>query len=363
MILRSLELAGFKSFADRTRIHFDPGVTAIVGPNGCGKSNVVDAIRWVLGETSARALRGGEMADVIFNGTERRRPLGLAEVSLTLSGCEDLEGWEGHEVAIGRRVFRDGKSEYLLNRRSCRLRDIQNLFVDTGVGTSFYSIMEQGKIDLLLSSKPEDRREVFEEAAGITKYKQQKREALRKLEQTETNLIRLTDVLDEQERQLASLQRQAQRARRYAELRHLLYVLDTQISRMQWVAYQKSWDLEYEQWRSLEEKKQAIHQELQRRQSKVTELRSQRVALSDEILTVRESLSKAEALRSETHLRISQNESRVEEWRRLQSQMEEELVILQDQRKKESTQVEASCADQEGASTRLSALTESLQSG
>ncbi len=151
MHLKSLELHGFKSFADKTVFEFHEGVTGIVGPNGCGKSNVVDAIRWVLGETSAKALRGGEMADVIFNGTDKRKPVGLAEVTLNLTDCEDALKMDYNEVAITRRVFRDGKGEYRINGTLCRLRDIHELFMDTGIGRSAYSIMEQGKIDMLLS--------------------------------------------------------------------------------------------------------------------------------------------------------------------------------------------------------------------
>src|SRR5210317_1400650 len=151
MRLKSLDIHGFKSFADKTLFEFHPGVTGIVGPNGCGKSNVVDAIRWVLGETSAKALRGGEMADVIFNGTDNRPPVGMAEVTLTLADCEETLKVEYNEVAITRRVFRDGKSEYRLNGTLCRLRDVHEMFMDTGIGRSSYSIMEQGKIDKLLS--------------------------------------------------------------------------------------------------------------------------------------------------------------------------------------------------------------------
>ena len=177
MYLKSLNVVGFKSFADRTTLEFHPGVTAIVGPNGCGKSNVLDSIRWVLGEQSAKALRGSEMKDVIFSGTETRPPLGMAEVSLTFGDCEEQLGTAYNEVTITRRVFRDGASEYEINKTACRLRDIHSLFMDTGIGRSAYSIMEQGKIDSILSSRPEDRRAIFEEAAGITKYKSQKKEA------------------------------------------------------------------------------------------------------------------------------------------------------------------------------------------
>src|SRR5450432_3192560 len=231
MFLQSLEVIGFKSFAAKTILNFHKGVTAIVGPNGCGKSNVLDAIRWVLGEQSAKALRGGEMADVIFGGTDSRQALGMAEVSMTFSECEKELGVEWNEVRITRRVFRDGASEYLLNKTPCRLRDIHNLFMDTGIGRSAYSIMEQGKIDLILSSKPEDRRAIFEEAAGITKFKSQKREALRKLEATDANLLRVSDIIKEVKRQIGSLQRQAGKARRYQSLITELKMLDTHLSR------------------------------------------------------------------------------------------------------------------------------------
>ena len=233
MHLQSLELIGFKSFADKTVFNFHEGVTAIVGPNGCGKSNVLDAVRWVLGEQSAKALRGGEMADVIFNGTDTRKPVGLAEVSLTFTDCGQELGVDWHDVRVTRRVSRDGNSEYLLNKTVCRLKDIQSLFANTGIGRTAYSMMEQGKIDLILSSRPEDRRAVFEEAAGITKYRTQKREALRKLEATEANLLRIGDIIKEVKRQIGSLQRQAGKARRYQTLLADLRILDTHHSRHQ----------------------------------------------------------------------------------------------------------------------------------
>jgi chromosome segregation protein len=233
MHLQSLELLGFKSFADKTTFNFHEGITAIVGPNGCGKSNVLDAVRWALGEQSAKSLRGNEMADVIFNGAETRKPVGFAEVSLTFTDCAEELGIEWHDVRVTRRVYRDSNSEYLLNKTPCRLRDIQSLFADTGIARAAYSMMEQGKIDMILSSRPEDRRAVFEEAAGITKYKAQKREALRKLEATEANLLRIGDVIKEVKRQIGSLQRQAGKARRYQALHADLRVLETHSSRKQ----------------------------------------------------------------------------------------------------------------------------------
>jgi chromosome segregation protein len=239
MYLKNLTVFGFKSFADKTALNFQPGVTAIVGPNGCGKSNVSDSIRWVLGEQSAKALRGGEMADVIFNGTDGRKPLGMAEVSLTLGGVgeENLKaaGVEVtyDEVTLTRRIFRDGGSEYFLNRTPCRLKDIQQLFMGTGVGRTSYSILAQGHITQILSSKPEDRRMIFEEAAGITKFKSQKKESLRKLEYTEQNLLRIADTIKEVKRQIGSLQRQAGKARRFKQIQQELQHLETQLVRHQ----------------------------------------------------------------------------------------------------------------------------------
>jgi chromosome segregation protein len=240
MYLKSLQLIGFKSFAEKTMLDFLPGVTAIVGPNGCGKSNISDAIRWVLGEQSAKALRGSEMADVIFNGADGRRAIGMAEVSMTFADVDakmlSLPGLnlDFNEITITRRVYRDGTGEYLINKTPCRLRDIQGMFMDTGIGRSSYSLMAQGQIDQILSAHPEDRRTIFEEAAGINKYKHQKKEALRKLEYTEANLVRITDIIKEVKRQIISLQRQAGKARRYKELFDELKALDTRLARHQY---------------------------------------------------------------------------------------------------------------------------------
>src|SRR5437773_1432804 len=192
-MLKRLELVGFKSFADKTVFEFPPGVTAVVGPNGSGKSNIVDAVRWVLGEQSAKSLRGGEMADVIFNGSAARRGVGLAEVSMTFDNTRRHLATEAEEVQIARRVYRSGEGEYLINGHICRLKDIKDLFLGSGAGADAYSIIEQGRVDVLLQASTKERRSIFEEAAGISRFKAKKIETLRKLERVDQNLQRPRD--------------------------------------------------------------------------------------------------------------------------------------------------------------------------
>ncbi|MFH1678740.1 MAG: AAA family ATPase, partial [Candidatus Omnitrophota bacterium] len=217
MFLKELDLVGFKSFPEKTTLKFDPGITAIVGPNGCGKSNIFDGICWVLGEQSIKALRGTKMEDVIFNGTDKQASLGMAEVSLIFSNKSRKLSVDSDEIQISRRIFRSGESQYLLNKAPVRLKDISDLFMGTGIGAESYSLVQQGKIDLLLSTRPEERRLIFDEASGITKYKSQKKEASRKLEETEQNLTRINDIVGEVRREINSLERQVKKARRYKE--------------------------------------------------------------------------------------------------------------------------------------------------
>ncbi len=215
MYLKRLDILGFKSFANKTTIHFSHGITAVVGPNGCGKTNILDSLRWVLGEQKTSLLRGSKMEEVIFNGTSEVKPLGMAEVTLTLVNNRGVLPTEYTEVQITRRLFRSGESEYLLNKVPCRLKDIQELFYDTGMGAHSYSVIQQDMIDSVISDKAEERRFLFEEAAGITKYKQRKRAALRKLEATQNDLLRLKDIFAEVQTQVRSLKRQYRKAERY----------------------------------------------------------------------------------------------------------------------------------------------------
>src|SRR5438552_1517758 len=204
-MLKRLELVGFKSFADKTVFDFGGGITAIVGPNGSGKSNIVDAVRWILGEQSAKSLRGGEMADVIFNGSSTRRSLGMAEVTLTLDNSRRQFAIDADDVQVTRRVYRSGEGEYLINKQPSRLKDIKEMFLGSGAGTEAYCIIEQGRVDVLLQASTLERRAIFEEAAGISRFKAKKIETLRKLEHVEQNLLRLQDILEEVDRQLRSV--------------------------------------------------------------------------------------------------------------------------------------------------------------
>ncbi len=226
MIFKKIEMIGFKSFADRTVIEFGDNFTAIVGPNGCGKSNVSDAIRWVLGEQSAKTLRGDSMQDVIFNGTEKRKSLSYCEVTLTFDNSDRFFNFDYDELAITRKLYRSGESEYLINRNTCHLKDITNLLYNSGLGKNGYSVISQGKVTELVDAKPENRRAMFEDAAGISKYKNDKREAERKLERTSDNLTRVKDILSEIERQMGPLKKQAENAKKYLEYKGQLKDLE-----------------------------------------------------------------------------------------------------------------------------------------
>ncbi len=251
MELKCVEIIGFKSFADKLTLTFHGGITAIVGPNGSGKSNVADAIRWVLGEQSAKSLRGSRMEDVIFAGTERRRPVNFAQVILTLGNQDRSLSYDADEVAISRKMYRSGESEYLINGVKCRLRDVQELLMDTGIGKDGYSIIGQGRIDQLLSNKPQDRRMIFEEAAGIVKFKVRREEANKQLLEEQANLQRVSDILEEASSRLEPLEKQAAEARKHRNLTEELKQLEVQ-------AFLRQYEQQSGQFRSLEEKTEQL---------------------------------------------------------------------------------------------------------
>jgi len=232
--IKRLQITGFKSFVDKTVFEFDSGITGVVGPNGCGKSNVVDAMRWAMGEQSPRHLRGKSMEDVIFAGSEAKAPVGMAEVAIQFDnrdGTAPPQFAQYTEIEVCRRLYRTGESEYLLNRSPARLRDVLDFFRDTGIGTRGYTIVEQNQITAFTSAKPDDRRILIEQAAGISKYKARRREAERKMESTEQNLLRVSDVLGEIRRQINSIERQAKKAARYKRLREVVRTLELSLAR------------------------------------------------------------------------------------------------------------------------------------
>jgi chromosome segregation protein len=362
MYLKSLTLHGFKSFADKTHFEFHKGVTGIVGPNGCGKSNVVDAIRWVLGETSAKALRGDEMADVIFNGTDKRKPVGLAEVTLTMADCEEKLNVDFNEVAITRRVYRDGKSEYRLNNTVCRLKDIHDLIAGTGIGRAAYSIMAQGQIDMLLSSKPEDRRTVFEEAAGITKFKSQKREALRKLEYTEANLLRVADIIAEVKRQMGTLQRQAAKARRYQALLEDTRLLDTHLAHKQYTEFSGEKSESETQVRMLANQLEETKLKLQGAEADAAQTREAYHALESQISQARQQAQELRSQMQSAEGRIGFNRERSEDLlariRQNEEQMANNEELLDQARRDLTTADEQLAAIRENIAQRQLAVNE-----
>ena len=226
MYLKSIEVQGFKSFANKIVFEFHNGITGIVGPNGSGKSNVADAVRWVLGEQRAKQLRGGNMQDVIFSGTENRKPLSYASVAITLDNSDHKLPVEFEEVKVTRKLYRSGESEYLINGSACRLKDINEMFYDTGIGKEGYSIIGQGQIDKILNVKPEERRELFDEAAGIVKFKRRKNMSVKKLEEEQQNLVRVNDILGELEKQFGPLERQSEKAKEYLKKKEELKKYD-----------------------------------------------------------------------------------------------------------------------------------------
>ena len=340
MLLSRLELSGFKSFPERTVIEFDGGITGVVGPNGCGKSNILDSIRWVLGEQRSSVLRSSRMEEIIFSGTSQLKPTGMAEVSLMMRNNRGLLPVEYDDVVITRRLYRSGESEYLLNKSQCRLKDIIELFFDTGIGPHAYSVIQQGMIDAILSDKTEDRRYLFEEAAGVTKYKHRKKESENKLEATESDLLRIGDVIGEIEKQVASLRRQAARARRYQKLKLQLKNVEQDM----------------------------VAARLFESERKYQGLAIEKSKLQVNIEAAAAALDKSEINLQETKLRLSEKEKEVSELRQRESSItvklgsiENEISLARQRSETAAHQIQESESEIEALTSRRGSLSRDLE--
>ena len=350
MKIKELDIIGFKSFVERTTLAFEPGITAIVGPNGCGKSNIVDAIRWVMGEQSPRHLRGKDMEDVIFGGSEGRKPLGMAEVSILFSnedGNAPEEYREYGEIMVTRRLFRSGESDYLINKVPCRLKDITELFMGTGIGTRAYSIVEQGQIGLILNAKPQDRRFLIEEAAGITKYKSRKKEALAKMEATKQNLQRVNDIIGEVKRQMNALDRQAKKAEKFKGFRTELKEIELKLHSHNYRRLAESLLLE-------EEKFLAIEEEGISMETRARGLESEIETLKNKLMVDERVLNDLQERFYATTGKIQKSEDRIEHLRARRDDIEK-------QGKKSSEELEQLKSDAERAGKETETLMEEIE--
>ncbi|MBO5461591.1 MAG: AAA family ATPase, partial [Ruminococcus sp.] len=304
MYLKSIEVQGFKSFANRIKFDFHEGITGIVGPNGSGKSNVADAVRWVLGEQRAKQLRGGSMQDVIFSGTENRKPLSYASVAITLNNADHQLPVDYEEVTVTRKLYRSGESEYLLNGTACRLKDINEMFYDTGIGKEGYSIIGQGQIDKILSGKPEERRELFDEAAGIVKFKRRKNLSLKKLEEERQNLTRVNDILSELEKQIGPLQKQSEVARIYLKKKEELKTFDINMFLLET-------DRLNEEIKKVDEKLSIVTDELNEANVRYADMKTEYEAVEEEMDAIDFSIEEAKNQLNKTTLLKQQLEGQI----------------------------------------------------
>lgn len=304
MYLKSIEVQGFKSFANKIKFEFHNGITAIVGPNGSGKSNVADAVRWVLGEQRVKQLRGGSMQDVIFSGTENRRPLSYASVAITLDNADHQLPVDYKEVTVTRKLYRSGESEYLINGAACRLKDINEMFYDTGIGKEGYSIIGQGQIDKILSGKPEERRELFDEAAGIVKFKRRKNLSVKKLEEEQMNLTRVNDILAELEKQLGPLEKQSEVAKEYLKKKEELKTYDINMFLLEAQRVK-------EQIQQIEEKYETASEELESANIRYGEMKAEYESIEEEVDGIDYSIETAKNQLNETNLLKQQLEGKI----------------------------------------------------
>ena len=310
MYLKCIEVQGFKSFAHKLRFDFHNGITGIVGPNGSGKSNVADAVRWVLGEQRVKQLRGGSMQDVIFSGTENRKPLSYASVAITLDNSDHQLPIEFEEVTVARKLYRSGESEYLINGSACRLKDVNELFYDTGIGKEGYSIIGQGQIDRILSGKPEERRELFDEAAGIVKFKRRKNMSVKKLEEERQNLLRVNDILSELEKQMGPLEKQSEKAREYLKKKEELKTYDINMFLLETERIR-------DQIQAVEEKLTVTQSELEHAGKRYADMKQEYETVEEQVDSIDESIEKAKSQLNETTM--------------LKQQLENQIALLQEQ--------------------------------
>lgn len=331
MYLKKLELYGFKTFAEKTEIEFTPGITCIVGPNGSGKSNIADAVRWVLGEQSVKSLRSSSLEEVIFAGSEKRKPLNMAQISLTVDNSDGRLPLEYTEINIVRRVFRDGESEYFINKVPSRLKDIQELFFDTGLGRNAYSLVNQGEVDFILTSKPEERRLILEEAAGVSKFKHKKKEALKKLENTKLNLVRLEDIIREINNQLLPLKEQADKAKKYQEAISRLQTLEINLKGTQLIQQKEKIESLYKEKSLIKERQDKKKQEIE----KLTSLRSQNIKeienLRNSLLFLQENCAQFDKILEEERTKIALKREKINSFNQ---QREIKLAIFKEIEKK-----------------------------
>lgn len=339
MFLKNVELFGFKSFADRSRIDFQEGISALLGPNGCGKSNIVDSIKWVIGEQSTRTLRAEKMEDVIFSGTDTRKALNVAEVTLTLANDGGILPLDMPEISIKRRIYRSGESEYYINSTPAKLKEIRELFFDTGVGKSAYSIMEQGKIDQVLSNKPEDRRYIFEEAAGITKYKIKGQEAEKKLEKTEENMRQVDGILGEVKRSHDTLRVQAEKTNLYRSLRDNIFQLDTKIQLLRL--------------RDFLEQRNEKEKQLEEKNGKKNEIKG-------EIDSINESLEENLDLVNSMESQLIQNQKRLYEMDLEKNNKENQILLVTERISEFQRQIESKREQAKGIEKKIASFDEQI---
>ena len=375
MYLKSIEVQGFKSFANKLIFKFDKGITGIVGPNGSGKSNVADAVRWVLGEQSAKQLRGSKMEDVIFSGTETRKPLGFAYVAITLDNADHKLPVEYDEVTVARRVYRSGESEYLLNGSGCRLKDVQELFFDTGIGKEGYSIIGQGQIEKILNGKPDERRELFDEAAGIVKFKKRKQTAQKNLEIERQNLCRVNDILSELEKQMGPLKRQEETARQYLKLKEQLKACEVNLFLQEYAGLRENlaelqeklaivkgdFNETSENYETIKAEYDRLETEIESYNTKTEALRSRlnegrvrKEQIEGEIKVYHEQISAAE-------MNIKHQENRLSEIETQEEQKQKELASYLEEKKTADEKLEDLNKAQEAADQALSKIQETVR--